>query len=62
MREITIEIHKPQDGGKAYTSLVKSDLFYRVGTTNASIYPDRSAKDPLHHSMKAWFKSLLKKP
>lgn len=62
MREIEIEIHKPQDGGKAYTTLVKSDLFYRTGTSHANIYPDRSAKDPLHHSIKAWFKTMLKKP
>lgn len=62
MREIKIEIHKPQDGGKAYTTLVKSDLFYRTGTSHANIYPDRSAKDPLHHSIKAWFKTMLKKP
>lgn len=62
MREIKIEIHKPQDGGKAYTTLVKSDLFHRTGTSHANIYPDRSAKDPLHHSIKAWFKTMLKKP
>ena len=62
MREIKIEICKPQDGGKPYNTLIKSDLFYRTGTANATIYPDRSAKDPLHNSIKAWFKSMLKKP
>jgi len=62
MKEIKIEIHKPQDGKKVYKTIVRSDLFYGTGTHNDNIYANRAAKDPLHYSMKAWFKSMLKKP
>ena len=47
MREIKIEICKPQDGGKPYNTLIKSDLFYRTGTANATIYPDRSGEEQI---------------
>lgn len=57
-----MRINRPQDGGIDYSTTVKSNLFYRTGTATDNIYPIRSAKDPLHHAMKAWFKQMLKKP
>lgn len=62
MREIIMRITKPQDGGDDYKTRISSDLFYGKGTSRESIYPIRTAKDPLHHAMKLWFKKVLTKP
>ncbi len=57
-----MRISKPQDGGIDYATIISSDLFERAGHVMQTIYPDRGAKDPLHHSIKLWFKQMLTKP
>jgi len=57
-----MRITKPQDGGSDYATMISSDLFTSAGSTRETIYPIRSAKDPLHHAMKLWFKKMLTKP
>ena len=62
MREIKMRINKPQDGGSDYKTIISSELFTSAGSVRETIYPIRSAKDPLHHAMKLWFKKMLTKP
>lgn len=65
MQELIIEIDKPEDSRATYTTTIKTDLFYydvdrknRRGTM-VHISPNRGAKDPIHDSMKKFFKGVF---
>ena len=60
MNVIEISIRKPDDGTDFYQTYVKSDLLNYE--RHKTVSPDRSAKDPIHGSLKTMFKNMLKQP
>ena len=61
MKKIEINIRKPDDGQDYYKTYIQCDLF-QTGRSTITVSPDRSAKDPIHKSMKDMFKGMLKQP